>query len=282
MRRAGPYSGWHLNPNGDVIGFSLHGDACAEHEWGVQPLKEALGTKERFENGLADRVNTRMPPAFKFETYTLPNGTPAAWLLLGDSAAKRWLERDPDMAWIQKEAFFRDTPYASSDDPDFAAAWGAEGCFVHVRELGNVNRLKAMAKAVEAHDLAFGGSLVDDRRVGGLTLVRASKVSPELAAKALADDQVGVRLRAAAAKVQPALEATLKRAGKSWMALSPRWNADQTEVRFWLNPMDQQTNQAGLYSVTELEAWARNEGPVLERRKAPLLTPTPKRRRHSN
>ena len=41
------------------------------------------------------------------------------------------------------------------------------------------------------------------------------------------------------------IEATLKAAGCSYFALSPRWNDDETEIRIWLNPMKQHENNIG-------------------------------------
>jgi hypothetical protein len=63
------------------------------------------------------------------------------------------------------------------------------------------------------------------------------------------------------------LEKKLREAGKKWFALSPRWATEKhnTEhsVVFWLNPMEQRTNNSGLYTVEELLLWAENKGPIV-------------------
>lgn len=41
----------------------------------------------------------------------------------------------------------------------------------------------------------------------------------------------------------------------------------QYRFRIWLNPSDQDIYESGWYTVEELEAWARGEGPVIERSK---------------
>src|SRR5690606_28298750 len=70
------------------------------------------------------------------------------------------------------------------------------------------------------------------------------------------------RLREAAAKLTIAAE--LKAAGKRYFALSPRWKDDQeSEVVFWLNPMEQQDYNSGSFTVDELRQWIRNEGRII-------------------
>lgn len=278
MRRAGSESGWHLTKTGDTLGFSLHGDTCTEHEVGVGPLKSALGVPDHFENGLTDRVNTRLPPAFRFETYTTADGKPAAKLLVGSPRYHRVMAEDVDfIGYMSKELDFR-PPYISRlDDPkvasaraDFSAAWDEDGCIVHVRGLGNVHRLQSMARSFEANDVAFGSKLVGKnpaQRIGGLTFVRASKVDPDLLAETLREDQAEVRLRAAADLVLPQLKADLRAAGKNWFAISPRWkNRDQESegLMFWLNPYEQRDHNSGSYTEDELRAWGNNAGPVMK------------------
>jgi len=48
----------------------------------------------------------------------------------------------------------------------------------------------------------------------------------------------------------------LEKKGKRYFACSPRFDADNISVRYWLNPWDQQNNNFGWYSADELRAWA--------------------------
>lgn len=279
MRRAGWDSGWHLDQHGEVIGFSLHGDACTEHEVGISEFKEELGLPKAFENGLADRVNTRIPASFRFETYD-DHGEPAALLLISSHA--RFNEGEPATPhYMASETSFRTGFGGRGSEREqqearhrerFAGAWDSSGFLLRVKGKGYVDRLAKMAKALETHDLALGGYLIEDKRdrkpgeapVGGLTLVRASRVNPELAEKLLAKDQSDARLRAAANEVLPGLTSTLKASGKLWFALTPRWKDDtERELTFWLNPYEQSDHHAGFFTEDELRAWARNEGPVM-------------------
>ena len=55
----------------------------------------------------------------------------------------------------------------------------------------------------------------------------------------------------------------LKESKKRFMALSPSWaDEDKKELKWWLNPMDQQNNNYGWYGIEELELWAKDQGPI--------------------
>ena len=81
---------------------------------------------------------------------------------------------------------------------------------------------------------------------------------------------LGLDWRSAAAT---GIEEVLKKAGKRYYALSPRWAASikgtkngEVETKygvvFWLNPCDQYKNNYGHFTVEELQQWAKGEGPI--------------------
>lgn len=267
MRRAGYDSGWHINDNGEVIGFSLHGNACTEHECGVKGLRSAMGVATPFRNGVSDRVNTQLPNTFRFFEVT-HEGQPTAWLMVSDHRYPPTATLDTMSSDGLRFSNFRkdrENKHEAEKD-DFVGAWDSNGFLVGVRGQGNIDRLKKMAKAFETQQAAFGNALIGEdprTRVGGLTIVRANQVAPEMAAKALAEDQEAKRLLDASDSIKPQLEELLKAAGKSWYAMTPAWNKDKTEVLFHLNPTQPDDYQSGWFTVEEIKAWARNEGPVM-------------------
>ena len=261
MRAATSNTAWLIDPHGEMVGLSLGSDPCTEHESGTAGLKAALGVPSSFERGLADRVNTRVPPGLAYHEYTL-KGQPAAWLVFGErslGSSHEPLTKLPPH--LESELRFPEFGAPSN----LACAWDENGASVMVRTTQEVERLRAFHQSLLGHDIAFGGALVDRDaypHAGGLVFVRASKLSPEIAAKALAGDQSAVRLRAAASELGIAEE--LRAAGRRWFALSPRWkDAQESEVVFWLNPMEQSDYAAGLFSVSQLRQWAAGEGPVM-------------------
>ncbi|MCS6939269.1 MAG: hypothetical protein RMJ55_16205 [Roseiflexaceae bacterium] len=49
---------------------------------------------------------------------------------------------------------------------------------------------------------------------------------------------------------------------REWRSLE-RWQWMDGEIKFWLNPVDQESYRAGWYSIDDLIAWVYNEGPIV-------------------
>ena len=59
------------------------------------------------------------------------------------------------------------------------------------------------------------------------------------------------------------IEMILKKAKKEYDALVPAWaNDEKTEVKYWLNPKDQENVNYGWYSLQDLKLWAKNKGRI--------------------
>ena len=58
------------------------------------------------------------------------------------------------------------------------------------------------------------------------------------------------------------VKATLRDQQKDWHSLE-RWQWMEGEIRFWLNPVEQDMYKTGWFSIDDLIAWAHNHGPVL-------------------
>lgn len=58
------------------------------------------------------------------------------------------------------------------------------------------------------------------------------------------------------------VKVTLRDQGKEWRSLE-RWQWMDGEVRFWLNPVDQNSYAVGWFSIDELIQWTHDIGPVL-------------------
>jgi len=58
------------------------------------------------------------------------------------------------------------------------------------------------------------------------------------------------------------VKATLRDQQKDWHSLE-RWQWMDGEIRFWLNPVEQDIYNAGWFSIDDLIAWAHDHGPVL-------------------
>jgi len=55
----------------------------------------------------------------------------------------------------------------------------------------------------------------------------------------------------------------LKEAKKGFYSLSPNWaDKEKKELKWWLNPRDQNKNNFGWYKIEDLELWAKDLGPI--------------------
>ena len=55
---------------------------------------------------------------------------------------------------------------------------------------------------------------------------------------------------------------TLTDQGKEWRSLE-RWQWMDGEIRFWLNPNEQDIYRTGWFTIDDLIAWASESGPVM-------------------
>jgi hypothetical protein len=58
------------------------------------------------------------------------------------------------------------------------------------------------------------------------------------------------------------VKTTLQDQQKEWYSLE-RWQWMDGNIRFWLNPVEQDIYQAGWYTIDDLIAWSHDFGPVL-------------------
>jgi hypothetical protein len=266
MRQGTSHVAWLVAENGDLQGISCGSDPCSEHEGGIGELREALGIKSHYENGLADRVAKQQPPFLVMRQFQHDDGQPHAWLALGNYRYLKAFSFGEGQMPPEQPPFFNEVR-SDYGNPTLSAAWDSSGVLIYARGTESVRRLEQFHEWVKQQDLALGNAFTGRRsdwhsNASGLVFVKASAIPQALADQALAEDQKNVRLRKAAAKL--GIEQELKAAGLRWFALSPRWADDQeTEVKFWLNPMEQQDYNYGLFSVDELRQWAKGTGPVM-------------------
>jgi len=250
MRRASHDTQWLKDETGSAVGLALGYDFCAEHEWGIKRLKEDFGVPvTATPMGLIDRKITQVPEGF---------------LVYKNFTAKPYDKRPYDSMDKAIERTIENFKfYDYKDDPklDLIGAWDESTFAVIVRGEENITWLYNIYRAFLGQDILFGTGKGGFLRSHGLTFVIDSLVSDEERAAVLAADEDHKRLLDAAKAT--GIEERLKKAGKRYYALSPRfWDDTRTEVSFWLNPMDQHLNNYGWFSVADLDAWIAGKGPI--------------------
>jgi hypothetical protein len=248
-----------------LLGVNLSSDFCAEHEWGIKDTKEALGIPGDVPGiyGLKRRQITRRPEGLMWTKFTSKYFV-SSWDVERGIAKKKgnvtlhnegfvfhdWYYREPDKLALNSELSGVGLRGAWSED-DFAAISSKSEEIVALKEIfAEFEKLNIA--------LCFSGALpVFDNP--GLVFAIADRLPQTV----LEDwdkydrDQEQIKKEFAATGI----EKLLKETGKTYYALSPRRREDGS-LWYWLNPMEQQKNNYGWFVLEDLQAWARDEGPI--------------------
>ena len=268
MRRSHVDTQWLLTPDGRMLGIALGYDRCAEHEWGLDGLTTAFGVSLDAPIGLADRAITHVPQTLRYargpeqgrdaRRKALPHATLVYQDRAGDDAtvfacARRELTLTAEPG---------DAHYRPARD-DVAAGWSSRDFGIRVRGESYCQYLAELDAAFRARDIVFALGLRQPfGGKAGLTFVIDSRIDADTRTRVQEQDEARERLQQAVRA--SGIEARLKAAGKRWYALSPAWRGpEETDLRFFLNPMEQQRHTHGWFTVAELDAWIAGEGPVV-------------------
>lgn len=252
---------WIFRPGTEELaGVALGSDFCAEHEWGVEKMRRAFGCDEK-RDGIERRLVRNLP-----EDLRLVSSPKFDAVFLSPSAS--YFKQPAD--WVREELrWYGDNKYADPEAPKLVCAWD-EGSFGIVaygkkKELDRV-RILQLWEAFQRKDIAFWANVGVFHIGGGLIFCIASKV-PDEDKKATLEADLDRKVMLKAAE-QTGIEAELTKAGKRWFALSPRWaDEKKTDLKFWLNPYEQDRHAAGWFTVEELKLWAKDSGPVMKEKR---------------
>lgn len=270
MRR-GSSSGW-LEHEGKLIAVNLGADFCAEHEWGIKGLKQALGVNDDPNTLGIERFRiTRTNPA---GMQLVEQGKNEAALILIEASHFKWL-----LGKKLDEMFNGEARIHREDD--FAAAWCEDSFSIHVKKAENINKLKRIEQAIRNRDAALwlGGGHVFQN--AGLVIGIISEIPVHLKQEMYNAHVEANKLKVASdatgivAKID-ALNEKWRETNRGsiyppcgYYALRPSWingdNPSKYSVMYWLNPQEQQKNKYGWYTVEDLELWLEGKGPVVER-----------------
>lgn len=281
MRQAFSDIGWLQNKVGAFAGLSLGYDRCADHEWGIRDLETMFelgpipyrGAETRVMKSVAGKVyfakgerktKSGYVPYAVFTTldYELRGKTPADGPEIKAQFAEL-LVNPPSGVFIldgrhsKSEVKMPETP---------STAWDSRGFCVTAYGDEQIERVEQLYKAALAGDVCLTqASSLNPFSSGGLCLVVFSSLSAEEKAEILATDEAHIAL--VAADEATGIREVLAKAGCESFALAPAWidNSDHCKgLRYFLNPREQKKYRAGWFSVDELHAWSRGEGPVLK------------------
>jgi len=273
-----------IEEGGTFLGFFLQADYCTEHESGIARLKDFLGIDRTAAPGLP-RHSMKSPP--EQEVAVLSDGRAASLKPSGGGPfSRKKVTEDVRSILVDRVLRFADADYAKSlartaieshgfnslGDAEAVGAWDDEALVVVAFSERAKLHVGELARAFREGDIALWVGNPDQNPFGhqGLVVAIASRVPAGVSERMFAADVARDTVTALSAAT--GIEERLRKAGKGFYALTPRpsegFGNIQTShpVVYWLNPHDQGANEAGWYSVEELDQWIAGSGPVPKRR----------------
>jgi len=236
--------------DGDVlVGINLGADFTSEHEWGIDGIKRLFGIASGPKDwGVDRRKITKVPDTITFGWTAGYDGKGEGFYLLD-----MWHENTPNFA---KYSELRPNTYLKNT---LACAWDNEsfGVFsTSTSEIGYLHEIYDAFLNSNGAILLGGHEFIEN---AGLCLFIASRVSHEITNKWYTADKDRYDLNQEAEAT--GIHQLLKEKGKGYYALSPRRQSDGS-ILFWLNPMEQQANNYGFFSLKDLKEWAEGKGKI--------------------
>lgn len=267
MRRG--YDGDFLTDGDNLVGVSLGSDFTSEHEWGIKKLLKNFGiNRNESQFGIEARKITKIPDrlihsAKKDESYLI---------LPHDTYSEKFTEEN---IWVKKKQHGcisselnlykpRNIPNREPElGKTFVTAWDSETFGIHVKGEDFQKKLEKIYQAFLVKDIAIWlGGHDNPFQNSGLILGIASQV-PKIHKQTMYDsDKDYFELKQSASAT--GLEDFLKKAGKGFFSLSPKWKDKETKtIHWWLNPLEQQIYNSGWFSEEDLRLWVEDKGPVM-------------------
>lgn len=254
------------------FGVSLGFDFCAEHEWGIKNIKAMLGVNDKAGPGIARRTMGRNPEAGMYLTTLARSGKNRKEVRLAFGIT----DSPHDLAELssRKLATPRDT------GKDMSAAWNDGSFLIRGFSQAAQDMLHEIHDAFARRDLSIGlgGAAIFGNAPLNIAIV--SRIPQDVLDGIEARDRDHEALLAAAEKT--GIRKRVDASSRQYFALKPAWTerfkslagregrpADDTKhpVMFWLNPMHQNIHSYGWYTVEELDAWIKGEGPIIKANK---------------
>lgn len=267
--------------NDVFVGFVLGGGKTSEHESGIDGIKSLLGIPNSGDGliGIDKRKSARpiepkhvMLDTVKVATGDRGNKTKQTFRVL-------YVTYNSDVERDQKSlAKALVKHYVLGADTKTFGAWDSDDFVIMSSDEAMHDHIDALAQAITTGDVAawFGRFDKNPFSPAGIAVMIASRI-PEEQLTSMREADIARNNLLAAVK-DTGIEERLQAAGLGWYALSPRLAGEEElkrtgySVVFFLNPHKQSENNAGWFTVEELDQWAAGDGPVPKNPKS-ALTP---------
>ncbi|MEK7151487.1 MAG: hypothetical protein AAB784_02110 [Patescibacteria group bacterium] len=263
---------------GQVIGINLGWDFVAEHEWGINAINGEFGVpgKPERRRGLRSLVQDDLIGAEVRTVTTVPSGLKFYANLNGYT----YLLFDDYFNWAKEEELTAERlneMLKVYDDEELATAWCDNAFGIRIKNdilYTGTMVLEQIYKALVTKDaMIFLGGINNEKSNSfgnrGLVIAIRSQMPEAFLNRIKKADDDYLNLREAVTKT--GIEEKLRISNKGYYALSPRWASEFKNIRdittkhpviFWLNPIEQQDNNYGWFSVEQLTDWIDGKGPI--------------------
>jgi hypothetical protein len=256
MRRA--YTGTDfIKEDKRLLGVNLGFDFCAEHECGIKSLHEDFGMQLEEKLGFEARKNTQVPEGFmQYEKNTSA--------LLYSPNLHRLGNAEEINRLLKGELSFRDY-----HKQEIVGAWNERSFGLHV-----ISKHKDIIKMLYDAFQAKNGVIMLSGRSNpfansGLMLLDYTKIPETTKINFREDDRKYREEQKMFRKLEKesGVFELLEKSGKKFIYLQIEQLDEKGKPRWWLNPWEQQKYNYGWYHTEDLNQWAKDKGPVVEKKK---------------
>jgi hypothetical protein len=244
------------------IGVSLGSDSCAEHEWGISRLSKVFGIPaSETVFGVGRRKVTSFPKLLQFVTvkHKTREGRKQKTLTYKGIFCPKYSDEKPTIDWIGESGLY--------------TAWDGESfCVLSSIPEEQEMLFELYEQIQEGNVVMWLGRGHVFKKTSGLNIAIIDRIDPVYTAEWDRFDREQYQLKLDVA--ESGIEKILKDAGKKWFALSPNREPDGS-IMFFLNPYNIDKSPSckqaryGWFSLEDLQAWARDEGPVVTPKNIP-------------
>jgi len=233
-----------------LLGINLGADFCAEHEWGIKDIKNALGLDSSKVGVEARRV--RNIPTEGHERLEWVQTKEFFGFCLMTNCYSGHINTD---YLLRSVRFYNSSLWTAWDQGSFGVFSNDPAIIEQLQEIYDNLRNK------NAVVWLGGGGVFQN---AGLCIGITDRLPPDVAKQWKEADED----RNAAQKYmeKSGIEKILRDAGKEYFALSPRKMSDGS-FKFWLNPDNQRDYDSNWFTLEELKLWAQDKGPVILKKK---------------
>lgn len=261
MRRATHDTQWMMD--GDTfVGVILGFDFCAEHEFGVGPLFQAMAMQETPGIGLESRKIGMTPNRLRFVEYKHKprdrrrKAYPAA--LLYCIPGTGWRTDEELFQAARSETQFFSEPGDTWHNPknDICCAWSDSDFAIQVRGEENIARLRELKDAFDRADIvASTPHVMGFFRNGGLAFGILGKFSAQTLQAVRERDEAAKRLSDALKAT--GIEQKARESGRPASIANAFWEDGQPDtLRLYLCPADRRKFDSAWLTVDEAKKWA--------------------------